>query len=177
MNLPAPTLSNAVQPLGESAAPPAKRVPANPPHCSARITQQTRNRIHEATRAMLQDSDNEVKDLLDEQGEADNEEHANLASGEEPCTYQQVMSLPDRAEWEQAMCDELDSIMQLGMYKLTELPPNHQAIDTKWVYCIKRDLNGNIMHYKARLVTKGFTQKPGINFDETYAPVTKIESI
>ena len=87
------------------------------------------------------------------------------------------MSLPDRAEWKQVMHDELDSIMQLGIYKLTELLLNHQAINTKWVYCIKRDLNGNIMHYKARLVTKGFTQKPGINFDETYAPVTKIESI
>ena len=59
---------------------------------------------------MLQDSDNEVEDLLDEQGEADNEERANLASGEEPRTYHQAMSSPDRAEWEQAMRDKLDSI-------------------------------------------------------------------
>src|SRR5947209_12828731 len=63
------------------------------------------------------------------------------------------------------------------MYKLTELPPNHQVIDTKWVYCIKCNLNGTIACYKAQLVTKGFTQKPGIDFDETYALVAKIESI
>src|SRR5437660_5077345 len=75
------------------------------------------------------------------------------------------------------MRDELDSIAQLGTYKLTKFPPNRKAIDTKWVYRIKRDLNGNIVRYKARLVAKGFTQKPGVDFDETFALVAKIESI
>src|SRR5947209_7806252 len=75
------------------------------------------------------------------------------------------------------MHNELDSIMQLGIYKLIKLPPNHKVIDTKWVYQIKCNLNGNIAHYKAQLVAKGFTQKPGINFNETFALVAKIEPI
>ena len=90
-----------------------------------------------------------MEDLLDGTGAASNEEMANIISGEEPCTYQQAMSSPDKAEWEQAMCNELDLIVWLGTYKLTKLPPNQKVIDIKWVYRIKHDLNRNIVCYKA----------------------------
>ena len=126
----------------------------------------------------MRDSDDEVEEELLADTSDDGAEQVNLASGEEPRTYWQAMSSPDRAQWEQAMQEELDAISQLGTYQLTELPPGRNAIDTKWVYRIKRDTDGHITHYKACLVAHGsFTQKPGIDFDETFAPVAKIESI
>jgi len=85
--------------------------------------------------------------------------------------------LTHMTKWEQAMHDKLDSIAQLGTYKLVELPPDHEVINIKWVYCIKHDETGCITCYKARLVTHGFTQKLGVDFDETFAPIARIESI
>jgi len=67
-------------------------------------------------------SEAEVADAL--RGEVSNDEQVNIVSGEEPRTYRQAMSSPDRSEWESAMEDELNSISQLGTYKLVELPAN-----------------------------------------------------
>ena len=102
------------------------------------------------------------------------DEEVHIASGEDPHTYRETMNSPDHMEWKQAMRDDLDSIMQLDNYKLVELPPDHEVINTKWVYHIKHDKTGHITRYKVRLVTHGFPQKPGIDFDETFASVARI---
>ena len=54
---------------------------------------------------------------------------------------------------------------------------NQKAISSKWVYCIKCDAAGNPVHYKARLVARGFSQVYGLDYDKTYAPVTCLETI
>ena len=56
---------------------------------------------------------------------------------------------------------------------LTELPEGMKAIGCKWVFTLKRDAEGEIQRYKARLVAQGFSQKYGVDFDETFAPVVK----
>ena len=70
----------------------------------------------------------------------------------------------------------MDQITKRGTYKLVELPPDCKAITRKWVFCIKRDHNGKIVKYKARLIEKGFSQIPGIDFVETFAPVMRLET-
>ena len=54
---------------------------------------------------------------------------------------------------------------------------NQNFVGTKWVFCNKQDENGVVTRNKARLVAKGYSQVEGLDFDETYAPVARLESI
>src|SRR6202521_650990 len=104
-------------------------------------------------------------------------ESANIAHGEEPKTHRQAMASPDAAEWAAAERYELNQLARLDAYELTPLPPDRQRTGCRWVYKIKRNSGGDISLYRARLVAQGFTQRPGEDFFETFAPVAKIESI
>lgn len=57
------------------------------------------------------------------------------------------------------------------------MPAGHTTIDLKWVYKVKRDTNGEILKHKARLVAKGYVQKFGIDFEEAFALVTRLEIV
>nr|GEY18600.1 ribonuclease H-like domain, reverse transcriptase, RNA-dependent DNA polymerase [Tanacetum cinerariifolium] len=71
--------------------------------------------------------------------------------------------------------------VRLHQYKqyigVTTLPKGHNAIGLKWVFKTKRDANGNIVKHKARLVAKGYIQEHGIEFEEVFAPVARMETI
>ena len=56
-------------------------------------------------------------------------------------------------------------------------PRKHNIVGTKWIYRNKQDENGLVVRNKARLVAQGYTQVEGINFDETFAPVARLEAI
>lgn len=64
-----------------------------------------------------------------------------------------------------------------GTWKLIPLPKGKKAIGCKWVFTVKETPEGNVERYKARLVTKGFTQFYGIDYDETFAPVAKMSIV
>ena len=79
----------------------------------------------------------------------------------------------DWPKWKEAM----NQLKTLGTYTTVELPNDRVPIPCKWVYQIKRDHEGKITHYKGRLVAKGFTQIPRIDFTETFAPVMRLDTL
>ncbi|GJY72127.1 putative ribonuclease H-like domain-containing protein, partial [Tanacetum coccineum] len=79
--------------------------------------------------------------------------------------------------WVEAMQDELLQFKLLKVWTLVDLPKDKWAIGTKWVFRNKKDERGIVVKNKARLVAEGHTQKEGIDYDEVFAPVARIESI
>lgn len=67
--------------------------------------------------------------------------------------------------------DEINSFMKNETWSLLKLPQGDKVIKSKWTYKVKYGESGKIKRYKARLVAQGFTQKYGIDFDETHVPV------
>ncbi|GJT21914.1 ribonuclease H-like domain, reverse transcriptase, RNA-dependent DNA polymerase [Tanacetum coccineum] len=97
-----------------------------------------------------------------------------LLAEDEPKNYKEALSDQKCIE---AMKVELDSINRNNTWELTTLPKGHKAIGLKWVFKTKKDANGNIIKHKARLVAKGYIQEHGIDFEEVFAPVARMEII
>lgn len=91
----------------------------------------------------------------------------------DPRTSSEALNGPKAKLWKQAMDEEYLSQMEHDTWELVELPPDRKAIGCKWLYKTKEDEKGNIVRHKARLVAQGFNQKPGVDFDEVFAPVAK----
>jgi transposase InsO family protein len=100
-----------------------------------------------------------------------------VLDADEPTTYAEAMARPDAHLWLAAIQAEYQSLQRTGTYELTKLPGGRQAIGCKWVFKIKRHADGSIDRYKARLVAKGYSQKEGLDYKETFAPVAKFASI
>ncbi len=90
-----------------------------------------------------------------------------------PASYAEAIKREDADLWQAAMDDEIASILANQTYTLEPLPAGDKALPCKWVYTIKRDGQGNIQRYKARLVVKGYLQREGIDYTEVFAPVSK----
>jgi hypothetical protein len=81
------------------------------------------------------------------------------------------------AAWRAAMQSEMDAVEKNRTWELADLPRGHSLITLKWVFKLKRDEAGAIVKHKARLVACGFVQREGIDFDDTFAPVARMESV
>lgn len=80
-------------------------------------------------------------------------------------------------EWVDAMQAEIESLHDNGVWDLVPLPEGRQAIGTKWVYNVKWNAEGSVERCKARLVAQGYSQKEGLDYDETFIPVVRSESV
>lgn len=97
---------------------------------------------------------------------------ASAAVGRDPTTYKEAMEAADAEEWTAACQYEMDALSKNDTWELVVLPPGRKAIKSKWVFKLKVD-----GRFRARLVAKGFTQIPGIDYDETFSPVARFESL
>ena len=87
-------------------------------------------------------------------------------------TYKQAMRSPLKSKWQEATRDEYNSLTEMGTWILVSPPKNRNVIKCKLVFTVKADVR-----YKARVVAKGFTQEHGIDYEETFSPVTRYKSI
>ncbi|GKD33034.1 putative ribonuclease H-like domain-containing protein, partial [Tanacetum coccineum] len=99
---------------------------------------------------------------------------ACFLSQEEPKKVIQALKDPS---WIEAMQEELLQFKLQQVWTLMDLPHGKRAIGTKWVYRNKKDERGIVIRNKARLVAQGYTQEEGIDYDEVFAPVARIEAI
>nr|GEX71518.1 hypothetical protein [Tanacetum cinerariifolium] len=99
---------------------------------------------------------------------------AYFFSQEEPKRVHQALKDPS---WIEAMQEELLQFKMQKLWVLVDPPYGKRAIGTKWVYRNKKDERGNVIRNKARLVAQGHTQEDGINYEEVFAPVVRIEAI
>ncbi|GJZ52990.1 putative ribonuclease H-like domain-containing protein [Tanacetum coccineum] len=99
---------------------------------------------------------------------------ACFLSQKEPKKVIQALADPS---WVEAMQEELLQFKLQKVWTLVDLPNGKRAIGTKWVFRNKKDERGIVVRNKARLVAQGYTQEEGIDYDEVFAPVARIEAI
>jgi hypothetical protein len=100
-----------------------------------------------------------------------------LLDNNEPANYEEAMMSLDSKKWLEAMKSELGSMSENQVWTLVDPPSDRKAVECKWIFKKKTDVDGNVTVYKARLVTKGFRQVQGVDYDETFSPVAMFKSI
>lgn len=94
-----------------------------------------------------------------------------------PTNINEALSGDEAQQWKEAIDDEYNSFIKNKCWTLVDLPKGHKPVQCKWVFNRKRGLNNELLKYKARLVAKGFTQRYGIDYNETFSPVVRYSTI
>jgi len=102
---------------------------------------------------------------------------SNFLIEEDPKTYHEAIKSIDATFWKEAIKSEIDSLESNKTWELIDLPKGCRPIRSKWIFKKKLRADGTIDKYKARLVIRGFDQRKGIDYFDTYSPVTKIATI
>jgi hypothetical protein len=95
-------------------------------------------------------------------------------SNVEPSSFEEEDKLQ---VWKDAMLEEYSYILKNNVWDIVLSPKDKSVVSSKWIYKIKHLANGSVEKFKARFVARGFTQKEGIDYEETFAPVAKYTSI
>ena len=95
----------------------------------------------------------------------------------EPQTYKEAMTSPEAPFWKEAINSEVESILKNHTWELVDIPPGNKLIGYKWIFKRNLKVDGSIDKYKARLAAKGYSQNEGLDYFDTYSPVSRITSI
>ncbi|BBG92676.1 multidrug resistance-associated protein 9, partial [Prunus dulcis] len=112
----------------------------------------------------------------------DNEERSVVDTDYESCNIciiepESFEEAVKDAAWQKAMEAELEMIEKNETWELVKRPSDKPIVGVKWIFKVKLNLDGSVQKNKARLVAKGYTQKPGIDFNETFAPVARLDTV
>ncbi|MBW0565203.1 hypothetical protein O181_104918 [Austropuccinia psidii MF-1] len=94
-----------------------------------------------------------------------------------PRTYRLALQCEDRTRWMTAIESELAAMNKLKVWDIVKLKRNYKLVGTTWVFKVKKDHLHHTVEHKARLCAQGFTQTPGIDFEKTYAPTGRLNSL
>ena len=94
-----------------------------------------------------------------------------------PKTFHDALESPHAEYWKAAMDDEMESMESNGVWELVDAPSDRKSVGGRWVYALKRDRDGQVLKFKARWVAKGYSQREGIDYEETYAPVSRMNTL
>lgn len=110
------------------------------------------------------------------EGREEGETALIIEDGETSC-YQKAVDDMNRVKWKMAMEEEMDSLAKHNTSHFVELPEGRSVVRCKWVFKLKRKVDGSIKRYKARLVEKGYSRDQGIDFHEIFSPFVRLVSI
>lgn len=104
-------------------------------------------------------------------------EYAGITEKGDPHTAKEAMSTPEAHEWKEAMQSEYKALMKNNTWILVDRSKNRKVIGSRWVPRTKFMADGSVERRKARIVAKGFSQEPNVDFHETFAPVARTSSV
>jgi hypothetical protein len=94
-----------------------------------------------------------------------------------PDNYNDVLASPQRELWEEAMQREITSLTSLGVWEIVPRPPGKKIVRSKWVFVAKKNVDGSLNKLRARLVAVGSSQRPGVDYDQSFSPVVRAETV
>lgn len=152
--------------------------PTTPVNNGSNVDTPVQTRISDSNQLSEEESEprryRRLGDICNDTEEVELHDELILMGVDEPVCYSQAIKAK---LWEQVMKTEIEAIERNGTWNLVELPARHKAIGLKWVYKLKRDTDEKIIKYKAHIVAKDYVQKQGVDYEEVFAPVTRLETV